>query len=468
MNHPTRRTFLLGTAGLAALALSGCATPSTKGGGASPSASARTAVTSGSNPFGVAATAPLEVVIFKGGFGDDYAKFVEAMYNKAFPDAVIKHQGIQKIQETLQSRFVAGNPPDVIDNSGGSALNLATLKESGQLLDLKALLEAPSIDNPSVKVKDTLLAGVVEAGTLNGDFVSLNYAFTVYGFWFNQALFDEKGWEVPTTWDELMTIGGIIKAAGMAPFTYQGKFPSYFVDPLMQMIGKAGGLQAVIDIDNLKADAWRTDKVKACVGAIEQLVKAGFMLEGSEGLSHTEAQQAMIDGKAAFIPSGSWLENEMKSTLPAGFSMAVMPTPSVSADDALPTTAIEASSSEAFIVPAQGKNTAGGLEFLRLMLSNEAATKFSQLTGSLTTVVGAGESVNTSPALTSSRKAVAAAGKDIIGFRFAGWYGDMYNSVSTAMGELLAGRITSAEFIDRSQEAADKTASDPDVVKYTR
>ena len=453
------------TAGVVMALLAGCAV---SGGGGAPSSNPASSQGSSdpNNPFGVSASAPLEVVIFKGGFGDDYAKYVESLYTKAFPGATITHNGVQKIQDVLQPRFVAGNPPDVVDNSGPAALNLATLQQSGQLMDLQQLLDAPSVDDPSITVGASLLPG--GAGDLGNSIVAINYAYTVYGFWYNQDLFAQHGWTYPQTWDELLALCAKMKAAGIAPFTYQGKYPSYFVDPLMQMIGKAGGMQAVLDIDNLTPNAWRAQPVVDSVNAIEQLVTNGYILPGSEGLSHTESQQAWIDGEAALIPCGSWLENEMKSTLPSGFRMAVGATPSVTAHDVLPAGAIEASASESFIVPKDGKNAAGGQEFLRQMLSKAAASKFSELTGSLTTVKGAGADVTNSPGLTSSRTAVAAAGDNIVNFRFAGWYGDMYNTISTAMGELLAGRITAADFIDRAQAAADKTASDPDVVKYHR
>jgi N-acetylglucosamine transport system substrate-binding protein len=70
------------------------------------------------NPLEVEPAAPLDVVIFKGGFGDDYAIYVnENMYKKLYPDAQITYAGIQRLGEHLPPRFVAGNPPDVIDNS---------------------------------------------------------------------------------------------------------------------------------------------------------------------------------------------------------------------------------------------------------------------------------------------------------------------------------------------------------------
>ena len=53
---------------------------------------------------------------------------------------------------------------------------------------------------------------------------------------------------------------------------------------------------------------------------------------GTEGLTHTESQTAWLQGKAAFIPCGNWLENEMKGLIPDTFNMVCQPTPSLSAD----------------------------------------------------------------------------------------------------------------------------------------
>ena len=100
--------------------LAGCASG---GGGTSTESGGET---SAENPFGVKADAPLDVVIFKGGYGDDYAKFHEGLYKQKFSAAEVKHAGITDIRQQLQPRFNSGNPPDVIDNSGAEQLPLAT------------------------------------------------------------------------------------------------------------------------------------------------------------------------------------------------------------------------------------------------------------------------------------------------------------------------------------------------------
>src|SRR5919197_5258701 len=108
----SRRTLLrqataAGLALPAAGVLAGCAT---SGGGDSD---AKRGEKTAKNPLGVPVDAPLEVVIFNGGFTEKYAKDApEPLYRKAFPKAKIKHAATEEIGKTLQSRFVSGNPPD--------------------------------------------------------------------------------------------------------------------------------------------------------------------------------------------------------------------------------------------------------------------------------------------------------------------------------------------------------------------
>ena len=131
------------------------------------------------NPLGVPADANLEVVIFKGGYGDDYAKNAETLYEQRYPSAKVDHKGIQKVGEALQPRFVADTPPDVVDNTGAGRLDLTTLVAAKKLTDLGDLLDAPSLDDPGTKVRDTLLSGVVEDGTFDGAVLTLNYTYKI-------------------------------------------------------------------------------------------------------------------------------------------------------------------------------------------------------------------------------------------------------------------------------------------------
>ncbi|MFD7645320.1 N-acetylglucosamine/diacetylchitobiose ABC transporter substrate-binding protein [Kitasatospora sp. NPDC059795] len=408
------------------------------------------------NPFGVKASDPLDVVIFKGGYGDDYAKAFEDMYKKTYSGANISHLGTQEISGKLQPRFNAGNPPDVIDNSGAQQMKIDVLVGAGQLTDLTALLDAPYLDDPSKKIRDVLLPGTIEQGTIGDKMYSLNYVYTVYGLWYSAKLFKDKGWTAPKTWDEFITLCGTIKAAGVAPFAHQGKYPYYANYVILDLIGKQGGAELIKKINACEAAAWDDPAVLAGVSAFYKIMENDYLLPGTNGMTHTESQTAWCQGKAAFIPSGSWLENEMLASTPADFDMAFLPIPSLPGDK-LPATAVRAGAGEPFIVPSKAKNKNGGLELLRMMLTKEGSGKFAAAANSLTVLKGGiGADVQLKPGTKSSATAVDAAGTGTFNFTYPDLQTPFDTELQNATNELVNKRITPQEWVARGKAATAK------------
>ncbi|WP_086824015.1 N-acetylglucosamine/diacetylchitobiose ABC transporter substrate-binding protein [Allokutzneria sp. NRRL B-24872] len=464
MNPTTRRSVLRGALAAAATPLlAGCVT----GGGGEQGAALRGEVTK-DNPLGVAEGAPLEVVIFKGAYGDQYALDAEKTYNQRHPQAKITHQGLQKVGEALQPRFVAGTPPDVVDNTGAGELDLATLVKANQVADLTELLDAPSLHDPSLRVRDTLLPGVVDDGMFNGRPRALNLVMTAWGVWYSRTLFAERGWSYPKTWDEMFTLCGEIKKSGIAPWTHQGKYPDYMGDLLVSMAFKAGGNELLLAVDHLEPNAWKHEAMIGAANAIAELVGRGYVMPGSEGLSHTEAQAAWSQGKAAFLPCGSWLEIEQQAVTPKNFQMAIMPPPQLSTSDKMPAVAVRASGAESFIVPEKARNRQGGMDFLRTMFAVPSARRFAELGGGLPSVKGATDGLTLSPGVQSVRSVIDAAGDNAFRYRFRFWYGTLKKAWDDATGELVAGRLSAQQWADRLQRAADAVARDPNITKYRR
>ncbi|WP_345398489.1 extracellular solute-binding protein [Nonomuraea salmonea] len=221
----SRRELLRGAALVpVAGALAACATPAAQ---PAQSSSAAPAATSAANPFGVANDKPLEVWIFDGGFGQEYATNIhQPLFKSKYPSVEIKHNSTKEITKILQPRFAGGNPPEVIDNSGANFMDFGALSQDGQLQDLTPLLDAPSWDDPNVKVRDTIDQSVIDIGMYDGKFSVLGYVNYIHGIWYSQKVFRENEWEVPKTWDAFLALCETIKKSGkMAPFTYAGKFP---------------------------------------------------------------------------------------------------------------------------------------------------------------------------------------------------------------------------------------------------
>jgi N-acetylglucosamine transport system substrate-binding protein len=234
------------------------------------------------------------------------------------------------------------------------------------------------------------------------------------------------------------------------------------------MAAKAGGTDLLKAVDNLEPNAWKSEALIGAATAFADLAGKGYLMTGSEALSHTESQAAWCQGKAAFIPCGSWLESEQKGVTPPGFAMVMGTVPALGGADKMAVTAIQAASSESFIVPAKAKNKQGGLEYLRILFSMQSAKAFAQANSTLPVVAGATDGLTLTSGLGSVRDAAKAAGKEAFSYRFRSWYAPLSKAVDDATGELVNKRLTPAAWADRIQKAADALAKDSSVTKFTR
>lgn len=472
----TRRAFLRGTAYLGAgAALMACA-PSESSAPAAPAESAGEAVVpelpfevaeEAMNPLGLEAGTPVEGVFFEGGFGRGYLDNAADIFRALHPENEMSVSGIQRVGEQLRPRFIGGNPPDVIDNSGAGNLDQAALVAEGQLADLAPLFDAPALDTPGKTFGETLFPGSQGAGMYGGTQYVLLLAFTVSGIWHSQTLFEENGWEYPTTWDDMLGFCDMIKSTtDMAPWTYQGRFPQYMnFAVLHHLIYKNGGLDLIIAQDNLEDGAWSDDAVLTSLRQIQELHNQGFIMEGTEGLSHTEAQAEWLQGNAVFLPCGTWLENEMRDLTPENFNMVINPVPGSTEEDFA---AIGAWSGENFIVPSAAENPTGGMEYLRCLMSKANAQWFAQNVGAIMPVVGGTEGVELSSAVQSATAAVEAAGDAIFDYQFDAWYVPLSDEQRDRTGDLLTGRISPEEWIEAVQAKADEIKADDSIPKYER
>lgn len=486
----SRRAFLKAAAITGgAVVLTACGTPAT-GGTSTASTAASTAASAASAagstaasaaaalPFEVAADAlnPLNVqaaevdgVFFAGGFGDDYIKYAAKLQEQLHPGTTVKVQSIQKVTEQLQPRFVAGSPPDVIDNSGANLIPMSDLVREEQLMDLTPLLDAMSLDTPGKKFRDTLFPGSQDSATFDGKPYGLNISYTISGIWYSKPAFEKAGYTYPKTWADMLTLSEQIKKEGKsAPWTYQGKYPYYIWGIVWNMlVYYAGGNDALIKLDNLEPDAWSDPAVQRATEDLYQLWDKGYIMPGTAGLTHTESQTEWLKGNAVFIPCGNWLENEMKTVTPADFNMAIGNVPGY-ADGKGDQNAVNASGGETYIVPAKAKNPQQGMEFLRVLMSKNSAKYFAENVRAIMPVTGGTEGANLSEGMKSAVTLVDASKGVSVLMNFPNWYSTLNKELETRTGELMTGQIKPDEFRSNMQKAADAVAKDPDIKKFTR
>ncbi|HEY8471467.1 MAG TPA: N-acetylglucosamine/diacetylchitobiose ABC transporter substrate-binding protein [Natronosporangium sp.] len=432
------------------------------------------------NPFGFVPDSRVDAVFFTGGFGTEYPNALQEEFQRHWPEAQVGVVTTETIATEMQPRFAGGNPPDFLNNSGDDELALDGLVNDGAVIPLTELLDAPSLDDPSKKIRDTLTAGVEEAGSFGGTMYSLNFVNSTYGIWYDAKLFRDNGWTPPTTWSEFLDLAGRMKAAGIAPFINGNANGLWYLqNVLMEWINLEGGHEAVIAIDNLEPDAWRQPAVVTAVNRLQEMVDSELVYPGMEGLTHIQAQQAWLDREAGMLWCGTWLEAEMSDDtvlaehevsggIPADFEMTLMAPWAPSDNPALPPGCVRNQPGEPFVIPTNAANRAGGLELLRVMLTKSFAERFIELTGSATVVQGTGLEVD-SVAFRSAAE-VAATAPDALNWKWEGWYNaKMYvDTMEPMLGELMAGRASAQDLIDAMQAAADEVREDSSIEKFTR
>ncbi len=451
-----RRTLLTGSLAAAALVpLSSCATG---GGSSSTSSSSGGAAVSADNPFGMAATGTIDAVIFNGGYKTDYVDFAGNVLTKKFSGVTVKVSPSTQIAQELQPRFVGGNPPDLVDNSGAGAIGMSTIVD--QLEDLTSVLNANNYEGS--KIADNVFASAIKAsGTYNGKLAAMNYAMTVYAFWYSASLFKANGWTPPKTWAEALELGAKAKAAGKYLMLFGKEAATYYLTTLIASAIMEGGDDVRKNFENLKPDCYSQPSVKAAFDGLGAIIKAGYMKPGGSGTQFTAAQAQWSNAQEALLyPTGGWIENEMKSNTKEGFELTGINEFTITSSPKMPAGSLHAEAGEPFIVPSKGKNVAGGKEVLRAMLSKEAATNFASSRLALTVVKGAAPAESAmSTALKSQSTLLATAGNNTFSWQFIGYYG-LNKENLVVMNSFLEGQKSADDARKELQAIVDKAAAD--------
>lgn len=143
--------------------------------------------------------------------GDELASFQEAVY--PFTDETgigMSFEGTRDLAAVLTTRVEAGNPPDIaiLPNPG----QMYELASDGKLVDISKFMEMEELKENYAQAWLDLAS---YDDTLYGIFYKVANKSLI---WYNPSAFSEAGYEVPTTWDELIGLSDKIVSDGKAPW----------------------------------------------------------------------------------------------------------------------------------------------------------------------------------------------------------------------------------------------------------
>ncbi|HXH62274.1 MAG TPA: extracellular solute-binding protein [Fimbriimonadaceae bacterium] len=446
----------LALASISLIALAGCGSKASTKSGSSDSAPVEAARLDLTTPPSDAVT----VKVFKGGYGDDF--FIQAGKEYGEQHNVkVDVEGDPHMWDRLKPDFLAGNPPDCAWPGWG--MDYWALVYDGQVEPMDKYLAMPAYGQTTGTWRDTFDPQLLKLGQYDGKQYLMPYHVNLNGWWYNKTVFTKHGWKPPKTVEELLALAPKMKAAGVAPLTYQGKYPYYMLYGfLYPWVISDGGLQAWNDCQNLKPGAWKSRSMLRAAQTIAQLRDAGCFMGGSLSLDHIQSETEFLKGKAGMIPCGTWLYSEMENAWPPGVEAEFMLPPVYANGKGDPTALMVAI--EPFIIPSKAKNKDYGVDYFRYITSKDKALQFVEEKGTLMAIKGLEGAIYPPYLQKPAELFQNAKTKWHSEYRF--WYPDLGKEAEKAMAALLADDITPEQFCDRLEAKAEETRNDPKIKKH--
>ncbi len=265
--------------------------------------------------------APADVTITVAALASGYEEAYPGMWQEVC-DAFTAETGVKvnlicdkNLEDVIGPSMQGGDFPDVI--------HLATGREKGlteqfikdrNIADITDVLSM-TVPGESVKVSDKIVGGFTDTSVTNPYGDGVTYLAPMFyspcGLFYNAGLFEEKGWTVPTTWDEMWELGDKAQAEGIYLFTYPTT--GYFDAFLYALMYSVGGADFFNKATTYAEGIWDSPEAQQCFDIIAKLASYTNPVTPAQANDQdfTQNQQLVLDNKALFMPNGTWIVGEM-------------------------------------------------------------------------------------------------------------------------------------------------------------
>jgi len=374
----------------------------------------------------------------------DFINFALDSFAKAHPDikldVVAAEQSSYKTK--LNTAMASGNPPDVFYTLPGGFLG--AFVDGGQMY---ALDDDLAKDGWGASFLESALAQTSKDGHAYAVPVDVDSAV----FWYDKALFAEKGWEVPKTYAELLALAEKIKADGLIPLSLGNKdsWPATFWFQYLEMRLKGSG--AITAFVNKAADATIMPEATAAFEHIAELSSKGYFPVGFNGMSDQEANMLFLNGQAAMLLNGTW-QIGASSDAPEGFELGSFPFPSVEGGKGDQSDVL-AGVAAAFGISEKAQNKADAVTLLKFLTSPEVMTKYVELRKTMVTVKDATTEAAAGPVLYGISHDLMSAAGHLDPFYDTAMPPKATNTYYTSLQGVLDGSVKPADAAQRLEDA---------------
>jgi len=294
----------------------------------------------------------------------------------------------KNLEDLIGPAMQGGEFPDVIHLATGRPAGLTEqFIKDNNMAEITDVLSM-TVPGEEKLVSEKIAGGFTDTSLTNpyndGKTYMAPMFYSPCGLFYNAGLFEEKGWTVPTTWDEMWALGETAKAEGIYLFTYPTA--GYFDAFLYALMYSVGGTEFFEAATHYEEGIWQTEEAKTCFDIIGKLASYTNPITPAQANNQdfTQNQQLVLDNKALFMPNGTWIVNEMAEAPRAeGFKWGMTALPAVEAGGA----GYSYTWFEQAWIPAGAMNIDAAKQFIAFLYSDAACEIFATA-GAIQPVLG--------------------------------------------------------------------------------
>ena len=218
-------------------------------------------------------------------------------YMEENENVIIKVEALD--EEAYKTKFKAYSMegmPDVVSIWGQPAF-------LDEVVDAGVLAELNYEDYSDYK----FIEGSLNGFTYDGKLYGLPRNTDVACIYYNQKMFDDNGWKVPETYDELLALADEINAKGIVPMAMDGgdgwPMAVYLSDILFKLTGED---YAGIVSDAVAGADFSDANLKKATELLKAAADAKLFQNGYDSQDYGTAMNLFTNGQAAMFYMGSW------------------------------------------------------------------------------------------------------------------------------------------------------------------
>ena len=234
----------------------------------------------------------------------DYFDALEEEFNATHDDIVLTIDSPNDASTILRTRFIREDYPDIIGIGGD--INYSYYIDAEILADVS---DYPGLENIKQSYLD--IGEALEIVPTDGVY-GVPYAANAAGVLYNRDMFEEHGWEIPTTWDEFIALCEEIQSRGILPLEFGFLDKWTCLAPWNALAVDLAPADVCKQVN--RGETTFTQEYREAAEKYIQLMEYGP--DDPVAYSYNDACTAFARGEAAMYPIGSYAVPQILSVNP--------------------------------------------------------------------------------------------------------------------------------------------------------